>query len=70
LGTVKRRAEDNNRLQRTRNKVRGAEAQPLGGLKEWWWLPGESGLLIHGGTQFLGTRMTRFVDPPDLRSTN
>jgi hypothetical protein len=26
-------------------------------------------ILIHGGTQFLGTRMTRFVDPPDLRST-
>ena len=29
LGTVKRRAEDNKRLQRTRNKFRGAEAQPL-----------------------------------------
>jgi hypothetical protein len=26
-------------------------------------------ILIHGGTQFLGTRMTRPVDPPDLRST-
>jgi hypothetical protein len=26
-------------------------------------------ILIHGGTQFLGTRMMRFVDPPDRRST-
>jgi len=27
-------------------------------------------VLIRGGMQFLGTRMTHCVDPPDLRSTS
>lgn len=42
----------------------------LGGLTEWGSsLARAVRILFHGETQFLGTRMTRYVDRPDPRST-